>query len=608
MGLGCRKSRRRNLCWVAAHVALVTAAALTSAEDALNATIANATAVNASVEGEAPTEVSSLVLVDTGRHCSNFVNLRVQSDWNGGSLEECAAAAAQFEQCTDHVQYSPDTVGGDCGCATDDCIQRTTDANWNIFVRQAPRDVSPEPIAQPEVIDMHAQSFSYHKEPFPLNWEQDGRTIALASIGLVIAASGGIGGGGILVPLFILVLGFHPKHAIALSNFTILGGAIANTWVNAQQRHPVHKNQQLIDWDVIVIMEPLTIFGAVFGSLMSKVLPNIILTFMLAVILAFMGERTLRKGLTLWAKESKRGSTSGQQLVDDAFAATSAVASLTGLDVEMSEEHRPRADSSEMDSDRHFVELDSDNEGDPMPMSHGSAPVGPQAVSCKIIGLTVCFIGTVGLTVLKGGGNFPSPLGFECGSGGFWLLYFGSLPWVLGFAVYFRSMLVDEFERKVARGYVFSPGEVQWNAQNTIRYPILCALSGLFAGLFGVGGGIVKGPLMLEMGILPSVASASAATMILYTSAAASTSFVVFGMLHTAYGALFFCLGLTCTAVGQATVNRWVKKHDRQSPIVLSIGIVIALSSLLVGANTLFNFFSEAWSELFVVSGVCGAA
>merc|ERR1719409_1944212 len=112
----------------------------------------------------------------------------------------------------------------------------------------------------------------------------------------------------------------------------------------------------------------------------------------------------------------------------------------------------------------------------------------------------------------------------------------------MGFAVYFRYILVREFRRKVAHGYVFQRGEIQWNSKNTIRYPAICTLSGIFAGLFGIGGGIVKGPLMLEMGVIPAVASASAAAMILYTSSAASAFFVVFGLLHVTYGALFFVL------------------------------------------------------------------
>lgn len=45
-----------------------------------------------------------------------------------------------------------------------------------------------------------------HKPFWPLNWE-DVAGYTFAAVSLFIAAGGGIGGGGILVPLFILVLG-----------------------------------------------------------------------------------------------------------------------------------------------------------------------------------------------------------------------------------------------------------------------------------------------------------------------------------------------------------------------------------------------------------------
>lgn len=60
----------------------------------------------------------------------------------------------------------------------------------------------------------------------------------LAALGLILASGGGIGGGGMLVPIYILVLGFLPKHAIPLSNVTVFGGAVANTWWNIKRRHP----------------------------------------------------------------------------------------------------------------------------------------------------------------------------------------------------------------------------------------------------------------------------------------------------------------------------------------------------------------------------------
>ncbi|CAJ1334123.1 unnamed protein product [Effrenium voratum] len=323
-------------------------------------------------------------------------------------------------------------------------------------------------------------------------------------------------------------------------------------------------------------MEPLTIFGAVFGSLLSKILPNFALTVMLVVILAFIGQRTMRKGCSMFQEESRQ------------------LRLAAGEEVEL----RDRGSQAFNETPEDYVEFESDCE----------RVVSTPRLCCKIGALTVCFVGTCALTVLKGGGRMRSPVGVECGSSGFWILYFSAVPWVLLFAVAFRQLLVKEFEQKLRQGYSFGPGEVRWDYRNTVKYPLVCGLAGLLAGLFGVGGGIVKGPLMLEMGILPSVASASAAAMILYTSAAASASFLVFGLLHPLYGVLFFLLGLVCTALGQYLVGRWVHKHNRQSPIVLSIGTVILLSSAFVLVNTVVSSVGRSRAELLAFHGVCDSA
>ena len=57
-------------------------------------------------------------------------------------------------------------------------------------------------------------------------------TYALAFVALFFAAGAGIGGGGLLVPLYILAGGFGSYEAVPLSNVTILGGAVANFAIN----------------------------------------------------------------------------------------------------------------------------------------------------------------------------------------------------------------------------------------------------------------------------------------------------------------------------------------------------------------------------------------
>merc|ERR1719238_626469 len=123
------------------------------------------------------------------------------------------------------------------------------------------------------------------------------------------------------------------------------------------------------------------------------------------------------------------------------------------------------------------------------------------------------------------------------------------------FGAFFRNMLIAENISVMQGGQKNDGGAIRWDAKSTIKYPLICTIAGVFAGLFGVGGGIVKGPLMLEMGVQPSVAAATAAQMILFTTSAACVSFEVFGLLEPEYGLMFFVMGITCTAIGQAGIN-----------------------------------------------------
>ena len=41
-------------------------------------------------------------------------------------------------------------------------------------------------------------------------------------------------------------------------------------------------------------------------------------------------------------------------------------------------------------------------------------------------------------------------------------------------------------------GYEWQEGDMHWSERNSLVYPAISSLAGLIAGMFGVGGGIVK--------------------------------------------------------------------------------------------------------------------
>jgi len=391
--------------------------------------------------------------------------------------------------------------------------------------------------------------------------------LVIGALSIFISAAGGIGGGGILLPNFILIMGLDAKMAIPLTNITVLGGAISNVLFNIFKRHP-DSNKLLIDWNIIALMEPPTIAGAILGSFVNKVLPGWILILGLISVLGFVSRKILIRGLSMWQQERTLP---------------------TGL-------HRTYAKLSEHETE--------ENEGyqrltDEISQRDCATKKGvfESCGSFAIVGAV--FITTSIVNIMKGGDGVESPIGVECGSVYFWVLNASII--IFSFLAVFlsRHYILSSSEQKcIDRRYSAPSSELLWTSQNTLKYPCLSFFAGLFAGMFGVGGGIIKAPLLLEMGFHPLVASACAATMILFTSASAALSFVIFGMLEPKAAVFLLLFGVFFTAAGQLTTNYLVKVFKRFSVIVLSIGFVIAISAVFLSVQSAMTLISSQGKSL----------
>jgi len=526
-----------------------------------------------------------------------------------------------------------------------------------------------------------------------VDWtDRDIAGFCVAACLICVAAGGGIGGGGVLVPTYIFVLGFSPKFAIPLSNCTILGSSISNLVLNVNKRHPF-ADRPCIDWDMMLMMEPLTIAGALLGTFINVLSPAWLITIFLVILLVGTAISTLKKGMRKYQKETialqkqaekealgmdgmgggnKTGYT---QLPHDVISedAKSVLRWDTDDVRKWWQESLPPAcqnhidiiDDCKIDGEdlvqfdpSMFEEFDVkkmvvhkimravkllrlsvglkdhqynsafNKDGNTSAMNHDDYDGNDQRmIKAKQDGnqalveiyegerfhvpwkVAIMFLTTGGiliLNILKGGGDI-NPLNIECGGGLYWVLTIVIFPFVAIICYIARTHLVKMFYEKDAAGYEYLEEDVQWNERNTIRYPLICSVAGLCAGMFGIGGGIVKGPLMLEMGVLPNVASATSATMILFTSSGACVSYLLFNQLNLNYGMILFCLGMCFTLIGQKTLNVIVAYYKRNSLIILVIGVTVAASAVAMSiqsSGALIDLFEGKSEE---AGDICGA-
>ena len=124
------------------------------------------------------------------------------------------------------------------------------------------------------------------------------------------------------------------------------------------------------------------------------------------------------------------------------------------------------------------------------------------------------------------------------------------------------------------------------------------------SGALGLGGGAIFNPLLLSLGVQPSVASATGMYMILFSTSGSSVIYIIHKMLNLQFS---MWLGFWCSSgslVGLYILNKIIKRFDRQSPVVFALTIVLGLSSLLVPIFGAIDLREQVRNDASVKSAV----
>jgi hypothetical protein len=226
----------------------------------------------------------------------------------------------------------------------------------------------------------------------------------------------------------------------------------------------------------------------------------------------------------------------------------------------------------------------------------------------RVFLITVVFVGVIALNLAKGSESAGfTPFDIQCGSLEFWVLSLAVVPWCLFFFFIMRSMTVGQYYARLEAGWEFHDGDVEWDETRASHYPMVGILSGLIAGMFGIGGGLINGPLMVELGFVPDVAAATGATMLLFTSITSTVMYVLFDLLNYEYAAPLVVIGFCCTVVGQLVFNRVMHYYKRDSLIVFVIAFIVFASAILMGIEGVYVFVAYMKGLAPPVTGICEA-
>ena len=136
-------------------------------------------------------------------------------------------------------------------------------------------------------------------------------------------------------------------------------------------------------------------------------------------------------------------------------------------------------------------------------------------------------------------------------------------------------------------------------------------LIGVLGGCLGLGGGFAIAPLLLSMGLHAQVQAATSKAILLISTLASSTAFLISGRMPITHALVFGGINVVVTPVGIVVINLLIRKTGRPS-------ILVCLNALSYGAGVIVllamsgipGWIATAKGELpagFAVANLCPA-
>ncbi|XP_074587398.1 sulfite exporter TauE/SafE family protein 4-like isoform X2 [Curcuma longa] len=376
-----------------------------------------------------------------------------------------------------------------------------------------------------------------------LSWRSALAT-AIGFLGSAFGTVGGVGGGGIFVPMLNLIVGFDAKSAAALSKCMIMGASASSVWYNLRVAHP-SKEVPIIDYNLALLFQPMLMLGITIGVELSVVFPYWLITVLIIILFIGTSSRSMCKAIEMWKQE-------------------------TLLKMEK-REHAKQSNQNQVEVDTKCEPL--------LPQPEKSTlEVLKFNIRWKgILVLALAWFAFLFLQILKSNSEACSLF--------YWVVNVLQFPVALSVFGWEAAKLWRESRERRKRGNweCVCEASIEWTAMQLLFCAFCGLLGGTVGGLLGSGGGFILGPLFLEIGVIPQVASATATFVMMFSSSLSVVEFYFLKRFPIPYALYLIAVSVLAGFWGQFFVRRLVKMLKRASIIVFILSSVIFASALTMG-------------------------
>ncbi|XP_047152776.1 sulfite exporter TauE/SafE family protein 3-like [Vigna umbellata] len=364
--------------------------------------------------------------------------------------------------------------------------------------------------------------------------------------GAALGSVGGVGGGGIFVPMLALIIGFDPKSSTAISKCMIMGASISTVYYNLRLRHPT-LDMPLIDYDLALIFQPMLMLGISIGVICNVMFADWMVTVLLIILFVATSSKATYKGIDTWKKETIAKKEASKLL---------------------QAEPEPGNDYKSIPSG-------------PTDSLFEEAPLLKNIYWKELALLVYVWVAFFIVQIVK---EYSKPCSIQ-----FWVVNFLQVPIAVSVTL-FEAIGLYKGTRVIA-----SKGKeiTHWKIHQICLYCSTGIMAGMVGGLLGLGGGFILGPLFLELGIPPQVASATSTFSMVFSSSMSVVQYYLLDRFPVPYASYFALVATLAAFAGQHVVRRIIVVLGRASIIIFILALTIFISALSLGGVGIENIIEK---------------
>lgn len=397
---------------------------------------------------------------------------------------------------------------------------------------------------------------------FTDNIGSDITIIILVFLISIITTVGGVGGGGLLIPLYLLVGKFELSYAIPLSIVTILGDTTVRMLALFNKKHPLSYKRFLIDLSPLLILVPFDANTSFIGVIMSETIPSSITIFFIVLVLGFTFYKSTRKALETYLKENKffEEQDNFELVVIDGIG-----------------EYFPK---SKIEENRNEL-IENNHHGDTMKN---------QLLRSFFLFLSIAVISAFSIT---------RTLVPKCQSL-YWINIVGQIivMLIIGFKV--SIYIMSDYIIKREHNYIFLEGDIVWDKYNISKFIGIGTITGFLSTYMGIGGGMLITPIMIQVGMIPEVVVATGSISTFFSSLITTINYMIEGKILWSY-ALTCSLSSALGSLFGLKLSEFILSHlKRQSIIIFLVSLILFMSIILLIFESVSN-----WDNSFKFVNYC---